>query len=226
MAGAGWAVIFDMDGVLLDSEPLQMAAFNAALQSYGLCYDQESFRQFIGIRAIDNFRQIVARHQLPCDPQTLNQRKAAHYRRLLREQAVARAGIAELLADLCRCRVPLALASSSPRDDIDLTLACLGLTNRFGTVLSGDDVARGKPAPDIFVAACAGLPVPLSPACCLVIEDNAIGVAAAAAAGMRCLAAPTPLTRSQDFSAAVDVIDSFVGIDTRRLAAWCRRRQT
>ena len=223
MAAPAWAVICDMDGVLLDSEPIQMAAFNAVLEPYGLSYSPESFCQFIGIRAIDNFRHIVTIHGLPCDPQDLNRQKAARYRQLLRVQAVPRPGIVALLDDLARCGVPLALASSSPRDDIALTLACLDMRSVFAAIVSGDEVVHGKPAPDIFLAAGQRLSTQvrqaLPPGVCLVIEDNAVGIAAAGAAGMRCLAAPTALTRAQDFSAATCVVDSFVGVDACALAA-------
>ncbi len=202
-----WAVIFDMDGVLLDSEPVQMQAFNAVMEPYGICFKEADFKKFIGIRTIDNFRQIVEEYGLEVGADVLTEVKGQRYRELIRRQAVPRSGIVELLEEIAERQILCAVASSSSRDDVDLCLGALGISSCFSIVTTGDEVSRGKPDPEIFEKTRLGLSgivdAAIPPDRCVVIEDNAFGVQAACAAGMTCVAAPTSLTADQDFFRAV-----------------------
>jgi beta-phosphoglucomutase-like phosphatase (HAD superfamily) len=105
-----------------------------------------------------------------------------------------------LLDQVERRALPWAVATSTPRPVAEIILGKLGLVGRYGALAAGDEVAHGKPAPDIFLLAAARLGV--VPAACLALEDSAAGCAAAAAAGMRVVAVPTELTRDETFACA------------------------
>ena len=210
-----------MDGVLLDSEPVQMQAFNLTMKPYGIVFNEAEFKELIGIRSIDNFRAIVSQYKLDVEPTELNRKKEDHYQALISQQAKPRNGIIRLLHDLEVHNVYRAVASSSPRHDVMLCLEKLCISNRFHVITTGDDVRRGKPDPEIFELTRKGIAkksdskIPAQH--CIVIEDNAFGVKAAISAGMTCVAAPTPLTADQDFSRAVMVVDDIVELDSKLL---------
>jgi HAD superfamily hydrolase (TIGR01509 family) len=216
-----WVVIFDMDGVLLDSEPVQMQAFNLTMKPYGIVFNEAEFKEFIGIRSIDNFRAIKNQYKLDTAATELNRKKEEHYHALISKQAKPRSGIINLLHDLEAHNVYRAVASSSPRHDVTLCLEKLVISNRFHVITTGDDVKLGKPDPEIFeltqkrISKKAGRDIPTQH--CIVIEDNAFGVKAAVSAGMRCIAAPTSLTADQDFSQAVRVVDDIDELDIELL---------
>jgi len=122
----------------------------------------------------------------------------------VRRQVDARPGARELVTELRRLGVPLALASNSPRFLVDDALATAGLADAFGIIVTSDDVEHPKPAPDIYLLACERLGVPPSHA--LALEDSASGVTAAKAAGLDCIA--VPMFAETDVSAADRVVDS------------------
>jgi HAD superfamily hydrolase (TIGR01509 family) len=210
-----------MDGVLLDSEPVQMQAFNLTMKPYGIVFNEAEFKELIGIRSIDNFRAIVSQFKLDVEATELNRKKEEHYHALIIKQAKPRNGIIPLLLDLEAHNAYCAVASSSPRSDVMLCLEKLVISNRFYVITTGDDVRQGKPDPEIFeltrkrIAKKAGNDIPAHH--CIVIEDNAFGVKAAVSAGMTCIAAPTPLTADQDFSQAVMVVDDIGELDSKLL---------
>jgi len=147
----------------------------------------------------------VAQHNLTLDPRALRAHKSKRYLELLATELRPMAGALELLEKL-RGKKTLALASSSYRDAVDGVLQCFGIAHYFQAIVSGLDVARVKPAPDIFLAAArqAGA----MPSQCLVLEDAEKGVLAAREAGMSCIAVPTEQTRHHDFSQATRVCSS------------------
>lgn len=180
------ALVFDMDGLLVDSEPLWheveldvaqahggrwTAALSAECIGTGLAHAVELMRERLGVEL--SVEQGV---------EELCGRFAERVGELRLQP-----GCAELIAAAAR-RVPLALASSSRRVLIDAVLARFALGERFATVVSGEDVPRAKPAPDIFLRAAALLGAPAG--ACLVLEDSLAGVAAAQAAGMPVVAVP------------------------------------
>ncbi len=200
------AVIFDMDGVLLDSEPLHLRATQATLGTRGASYTERDNRAFFGATDAELFRALSVLFDLPGPTTTLVAAKQDRLVTLIRTEARALPGIPAVPRQLRAAGLPLALASSSPRPVIEAVLETLGLEGLFQAVVSGDDVARGKPAPDAFLLAARRLGVP--PERCLVVEDSRNGVLAAKAAGMTVAAVPCPATSHEDFSPADWVLPS------------------
>lgn len=200
------AVIFDMDGVLLDSEPLHLRATQATLGERGASYTERDNRAFFGATDAELFRTLSILFDLPGPAATLVAAKRDRLVALIRAEARGLPGIPTVPRQLRAAGLPLALASSSPRPVIDAVLETLGLEGLFEAVVSGDDVARGKPAPDAFLLAARRLGV--QPERCLVVEDSRNGILAAKAAGMTVAAVPCPATSHEDFSPADWVLPS------------------
>ena len=186
------AVIFDMDGVLVDSEPFGFEALRRVMARYGLPYGEEENAEFLGRTTLDSCQILRERHRLPEAAETL----ADWYVEGMLEQ-IAMAGVPEVLRRIRAAGYRMALASSAEVRVIDANLTALGLRPLFDAVVSGTQVARGKPAPDVFLAAAERLGAP--PATSLVVEDSRNGLLAAKAAGMRCAVVPCAHTRHQDF---------------------------
>jgi len=194
------AVIFDMDGVLVDSEPFGFEAMRRVMARHGLPYGEEENAEFLGRTTLDSCRILRARHRLPESEETL----ADWYVEAMLEQIargpIPMAGVPEVLRGVRGAGYRLALASSAEVRLIDANLAALAIRPLFEAVVSGTQVARGKPAPDVFLAAAERLGVPA--AACLVVEDSRNGLLAAKAAGMRCAVVPCAQTLHQEFGEA------------------------
>lgn len=183
------AVIFDMDGVLIDSEPLWQDAEIEVFATVGLVLDRDLCTQTMGLRLDEAVAHWYLRH--PWTTPSQGDIAAAILRRvteLILERGEALPGIEHALGVVTSAGLRVALASSSPRLLIDAVLARLGLTDTFEVVHSAQDEAYGKPHPAIYLTTAERLGV--DPARCLAIEDSLNGVIAAKAAGMRCVAIP------------------------------------
>jgi HAD superfamily hydrolase (TIGR01509 family) len=191
------AVLFDMDGVLVDSEPLHLEAARRLLATYGVSYSQEENAEFIGFTDLEVFTILKTRHGLAPATDELARQFAAGLIELLARDAVPLPGVPAVLVGLRRAGYRLALASSSTPEVIAATLRALRIDGHFPTVVSSVEVGRGKPAPDVFLAAASRLGLP--PGRCLVVEDSRNGVLAAKRAGMACVAVPCAATRHQEF---------------------------
>jgi HAD superfamily hydrolase (TIGR01509 family) len=178
------AVIFDCDGVLVDSERLMNREFSAMLNDIGLPYTpEETTRTFMG-RSMQSCAQIVEAQLGKPVPDNffaeLDQRAYAVFARDLEPVR----GVAELLNALDRAAIPYAVASSGSHEKMRTTLGITGLYPRLdGRITSATEVAHGKPAPDVFLLAAERLHI--APMDCVVIEDSLLGIAAALAANMR-----------------------------------------
>src|SRR5256886_10543213 len=198
------AVIFDMDGVRPDSEPLHQHAIRVLLAEYGVDWAPDGRDPTVGLTSLESFAVICARHALPHDPRRLDELYTARVLPLLRERVTPLPGVPDVLRTLVARGLRLGLASSSGPDVIETTLATLGVRPLFEVVVSGVEVARGKPAPDVFLEAANRLGV--APEACVVGEGSERGRRAARAAGMRCVAVPCARTRHHDFTDATPVL--------------------
>jgi HAD superfamily hydrolase (TIGR01509 family) len=196
------ALIFDMDGLLIDSEPLAAKAMDAFLAGYGLERRAEVHDRLLGRRlpeAIAIVRDAYAM-QHPLD------QLIAQYGELrvatLRGALVPMPGARELIAFGREAGLKHALATSGMRAHATISLGETGLTGLFDAEVTGDEVEHGKPAPDLFLAAAAKIGVP--PERCVVFEDAPNGVAAAKAAGMRVAAVPNANSAGMPFPVAPD----------------------
>ncbi len=206
------AVIFDMDGVLVDSEPLHLRATQAALGTRGASYTERDNQSFFGATDADLLRLLRILFNLPDTTAALVEAKTAHFITMIRTEGRLRPGVPVVPLTLRQAGLPLALATASRRPVIQAVLERVGLDRAFGAVVSGDEVARGKPAPDGFLMAARRLEV--EPEQCLVVEDSRNGVLAAKAAGMLVAAVPCPATSHEDFSAADFVLPSLEALLT------------
>jgi HAD superfamily hydrolase (TIGR01509 family) len=191
-------VIFDMDGVLVDSEPVNFTAMDRVLTANGLHYSNADDRRYRGRRIADFFVELRAAHPHLPAAETLERAFTETLVGLVRAGCAPRPGIPDVLLRLAERGYRLALASSSIPVVIATTLEALGVQGVFETTVSGADVPHGKPAPDIFRETARRLR--LAPAHCLVVEDSRNGMLAALAAGMTCVAVPCPATVDEDFS--------------------------
>jgi len=203
-------VIFDLDGLLADTEQLHWRAYRMALREHNVQLAEADYGEH-WVRRGRGIHDWVAQQGFDLDPGALRARKAVHYQELLRSSLRPMDGAAALLNRLTGT-MRIGLASSSYRDAVDGVIHGLGIAHYFETIVSGLDVAQVKPAPDIFLEAAHRLGV--APAECAVLEDAEKGVLAAHAAGMRCVAVPNGFTRHHDFSKATQVCASLHEVTT------------
>lgn len=185
------AVIFDLDGTLVDSEPAYFEAGRRLMASHGVTYDWATHARFIGVSTRETLATLRRDHpdQLGgTDLDTLLAAKNALYIDLVPGHTKPFPRMVEFVDLLRDAGVPLCVASGSSRPAIDAALAAADLADRFAFTLSADEVAHGKPAPEIFLAAAERLGAP--PAACTVVEDAVPGIEAARRAGCRCVAVP------------------------------------
>jgi HAD superfamily hydrolase (TIGR01509 family) len=183
------AVAFDLDGVLVDSEQVWNEAKRELVESSGGRWRGEATTKMLGMSSVEWSRYIHDELGVPLAPEEINGAVVARMLELYREHLPLLPGAVEAVRRL-GARWPLALATSSNREVIDLFLKLSGLAGAFDATVSSEEVARGKPAPDVYLAAIARLHA--EPANCAAIEDSSNGLRAAAAAGTAVVAVPNP----------------------------------
>lgn len=196
-------VLFDLDGTLADTEPIQWESYRRALRAYGADVDLETYRRHW--IAVEGGSEWACRtFALPVTPAELRARKAAEYRALIADGVPARPGAREALARLAP-EYALAVATNSIRGEVDVVLGHLGLREFFTALVAREDYVEAKPAPDPYREAARRLG--LAPAACVVVEDTARGVRSGLAAGCVVIAVPSELTRDNDFTGAARRLD-------------------
>lgn len=186
-AGPPAAVLFDLDGLLVDSEPLWSVAEAEMMGWLGGRWDAAAKAACLGRRIDLSCRELVRIAGSAVDPATVQRRLLARMVELFGGGLPPRPGATELLEALGRREVPLALVSSSFRVLVDAALGSLG-RHRFAVSVAGDEVSRAKPDPEPYRRAARALGVPTR--ACVVLEDSPAGVVAAEAAGCVCVAVP------------------------------------
>lgn len=209
------AIIFDMDGVLIDSEPLHLLAYQQFLADFGLTFLEEDNHNFLGMKDIDCAKHLLALHKLEMTALDFVARKEQVLHKLFNEQLCVQPGVMQTLENALNLDIPTAIASSATMPTIELVVKLTDTRKFFRRLCSGDEVPNGKPAPDVFLLAAERLGV--SPSECLVIEDTFNGVCAAKSAGMMCIAIPCQATRHQDFAHADLVLTSMAEVNLKEL---------
>ena len=207
------ALIFDMDGLLIDSEPFWHEAEIYAFGLAGLCLTPEQCLETTGLRVDEVVQFRYAQH--PWAAPSQDSVAAAILERvvdLVHAKGVLKPGVAQVLRFAGASGLRVALASSSPYVIIDAVLDTFGLRASFEVIHSAEEEARGKPEPDVYLTAARKLDV--EPAACVALEDSPNGVLAAKEAGMKCIAIPEPALRHDPRLARADaVIESLTAVD-------------
>lgn len=184
-----FAVLFDMDGLMLDTERMARAAWTRALADHGYLLDEVNYLRLVGRTVFD--AEKVMRELFGMDmpyASVFKQRQRYYDEDILNNGVPIKPGLYDLLNFLEEHNIPKAVASSTPSWFVDVKLARAGLEGRFSVIVSGDQVPRGKPAPDVFLEAARRLEIP--PRNCVVLEDSEAGILAASSAGMLPLMIP------------------------------------
>jgi HAD superfamily hydrolase (TIGR01509 family) len=182
------AVLFDLDGVIVDSRNYHMAAWEQWALVEGVAHPPGYFHDMFGRRndaIIGGLLQNVA----PAEFQRLARRKESLFRDAARGNIEPLPGVLPLLATLANLGVPQAIVTSTPRENLDLILDSWGIADRFGALVAEEDASKGKPDKEGFLVAAAALDA--EPRACIVIEDAPAGIEAAKAAGMRAIGVTT-----------------------------------
>ncbi|MDA0734841.1 MAG: HAD family phosphatase [Chloroflexi bacterium] len=211
-------VIFDMDGVLVDSEPIFLSAINRLITNEGVdpISEDENEKYLLGTTVELTWERLREMRNLTASTETYIERYDKLVRQVLIEELTPQPGVNRLLDECVQRRLPKAVASSALRSWVNLKLEAIKLSGAFDVVLGGDDVRQGKPDPEIYrlAAQCLSLP----PECCIAIEDSPVGIAAAVASGAYTIAVRTHFTRNLDISQAHLVLDSLEQFDLGLLA--------
>lgn len=183
------AVVFDLDGTLVDSEPVHADAWLSVLAEHGLEFDHHWFGQWVGLSDKHLAESVMREYQLNIPLETLRQQKQELYHQLALSTLRPFRGVKEGLMYFAENQTPVALATNSSRADVDQVFLATGLAEYLRAIVTADDVARLKPAPDVYLLAAERLSI--APQACVAVEDSPAGVAAARRAGMYVLGVAT-----------------------------------
>ncbi len=202
------AVIFDNDGVISDSEPWHVQSEILTMQKHGIALAPADLRRYTGGTAWDMFEDLIKRYGVDATVEELFRDKEKVLFDLLEKNLKPIHGVIELINRIHQKGLKLAIGSSGHKRLVEFTLNKFRIRDFFDAVVTGQDVAEGKPAPDIYLLAAEKLG--MLPSECIVIEDATLGVRAAKAAGMKCIGYDTG---KQDLSEADSIVASFEEVE-------------
>lgn len=183
--------IFDLDGLMIDSEPLALQALQLSLTPFGVKITPEQYRYLIGLSRHEVLDYILVQTGISVSREELDRIFTTNLFSILdSDQLQLMPGLLPLLDELAARQFRLGIASNSSVRHVRITTARVGIAHRFACMVSAEEVARGKPAPDVYLEAARRLGV--EPAQCLAFEDSLSGVQAVQAAGMYCVFIPNP----------------------------------
>jgi len=218
------AFIFDLDGVVVDSNEMHVQSWQEVARRHGFPCDDPDYIGKCGLRTLAVIQDLLRWPVSSAEAERIGWEKEELYRQWIREGGIRPIrGVMEFLTAAYAAGIPCAIGSSAPRENVNVCVSALRLEQIFSVTVSGADVQRGKPAPDIFLKAAAGLNIP--PEQCLVFEDAPAGVEAAHAASMRVVALRTSHA-ANELAAADAVIADFTELpppEELLLGAWSRR---
>lgn len=209
------AVLFDMDGLIVDTEPIHFRAFRIYMREFGIDMPESMMPDLLGYTEEDNLRDLKAKYNLDTPLEEMVARRGAIYLQLLRTAPLLIfPGFWELSEEVHRRGMKQAVVSSANGEQVKIALGRLfeqqpdkgSPDDYFDAIVTGDDITSNKPNPDIYLLAAERLG--LSPADCLALEDTPPGVRSAAAAGMQVLAVPNEYSRGLEFPAASATLHS------------------
>ena len=209
------AVIFDMDGVIAETEHAHIVAEKQTMLRYGIEISEDELHEYTGTTAKVMFTSLIEKYKLNTTFDRIFKEKEEILFRLLEEDVQPTKGVIDLLRKLKKMKIKLAVASSSHKRMIEYVLKKLKIIDLFDSIVGAEDIDRSKPDPEIFLISAKRLNV--KPEECTVVEDSKLGVEAAKKAGMKCLGYVNPSSGKQDLSKADFVADDFCKLDIQKL---------
>lgn len=212
------AVIFDMDGLLIDSEVLQSKAYESVVLSYGKkpVITKTGLIHMAGIKAADNWPWLKEKHGIDEEISILVKKKRKEYLTLLQRNKIkSMPGLRKLLSLLNREGIKKAIASGSPVRHIKTVLNALKIEKEFDVITGADHISTGKPNPEVYIKALNFLRI--KPQYCVALEDSETGVLSAKRAGLKVITVPNKFTKYQDFSKADKIVKSLSDITIKLL---------
>jgi len=215
-----WAAVFDWDGVIVDSSRQHEEAWHRLAAEEHRPLPPGFFQRSFGMKNDKVLTELLGWTEDTDELRCLSLRKESFFRESVRQQGVRLVpGAIAWLDSLHAAGIPCAVASSTPRENIDCALSALPSANRFGAVVTAEDVTHGKPHPEVFLTAAARLGVP--PTVCVVFEDAQVGIAAARAAGMQVVAVATTHPADSPALAGADrIVAGFTELRLRDFESW------
>jgi beta-phosphoglucomutase family hydrolase len=205
------AVIFDLDGVIVESESAHIEAEQQTFLKYGVRISSDELHKYTGTTAKLMFTELIRKYKLNATFEEIFRQKETILFKLLEKDAEPTKGVITLLKKLKSKGIKLAIGSSSTKKQIKYVLSKLDIEHLFDSVIGEEDIVRSKPDPEIFLKAAAELDV--NPSECLVVEDSELGVEAAKRAHMKCVGYINPNSGDQNLSKADTVTDDFSRLD-------------
>ena len=209
------AVIFDMDGVIAETEHIHIEAEKQTMLKYGIKISEDELHKYTGTTARSMFTDLIKKYKLDTTFNKIFNEKEKILFKLLDEDVQPTKDVIDLLHRLREIGIKLGIASSSHKRLVEYVLKKLKIIHLFDSVVSAEDVMNSKPDPEIFLLSADRLKV--NPAECLVVEDSKLGVEAAKKAKMKCLGYQNPNSGNQDLSNADLVTDNFSKIDITKM---------
>ena len=206
------AVIFDMDGVIIDSEPIHFEVDMQTMREFGVNISKDELNKYVGTTNEYMLNDLINKYKIQKSiKEILEYKMELTIRRIKETKINAISGIPELLISLKHKNIKTAIGSSSPKELIITVIEKFQLGKYFDCIVSGDEVKEGKPKPDIYLEVSKRIGV--NPEECIVIEDSRNGVLAAKNAGMKCFGFRNVNSGNQDLSKADIIVDSIRNID-------------
>lgn len=211
------AVIFDLDGVMIDTDYIQSQAFEKVLADHGIKpkKNEHGTVHISGASTPETWELLKKEYGFDADTEYLTRKKRRIVMDILAGELTPLPGLLELLEDLSSYDIKVAIATSAQRERLELVVDKLGIKEYIYTSVSADDIKRGKPSPDTYIEAAKRLGI--KPENCIVFEDAEVGVEAAKTAGMKVIAVPHRHTRKMNFSNASYKIGSLAEIDYKKI---------
>ena len=203
------ALIFDMDGLMVDTERLYIASEHTLAEQYGKELGDTTIARMMGRKPIEAISIFVEELEIPADPAAVLAERDVLMEAAMRQDLSPMPGLFSLL-DAFTGRLDMAIATGAPQRFLDIVVDTLNIRERFSILQSSDTVRQGKPHPEIYLRTTEQLGLP--PAACLVLEDSHNGIIAAKEAGCKAAAVPNEHTAAQDFSRADHVAASLEAI--------------
>jgi beta-phosphoglucomutase len=213
------AIIFDMDGVIVDNHHFHLKSWLHFFEKHGVSMNEAEYKQQVNGRTMGEILPKIMKREMSKDEiRKLGGQKEATYREMYQPHIKPTGGVPQFLEELEKRRVPFAVATSAPPENVKFTLENTGLRERFSTIIDDTMVSKGKPDPEVYLTAAKTLDMP--PERCIVFEDAILGIQSGKNAGMKVVGVATTHSREELEAEDTDyVMDDFSGLTLEKLIA-------